>query len=107
MAEEDPESKRRRLGQEVLPLQPGGGIGVGEEDGGGGNPDLIGRLPDEILGSVITLLPTKDGARTQILSRRWRPLWRAAPLNLEADFIDLPAADTNDTIVPSPPSAGC
>ncbi|KAK6122972.1 hypothetical protein DH2020_043289 [Rehmannia glutinosa] len=41
--------------------------------------DIISQLPDDILISIITRIPTKDALRSSILSKRWRNLFRFVP----------------------------
>ncbi|KAF8674752.1 hypothetical protein HU200_048033 [Digitaria exilis] len=59
--------------------------------------DRLSNLPDALLRNIVSRLPIKDGARTAILSRRWLPIWLAAPLALYDPHL-LPGPTTSDSI---------
>ncbi|KAL3529666.1 hypothetical protein ACH5RR_008988 [Cinchona calisaya] len=50
--------------------------------------DLTSELPGEILCYILSLLPLREAARTSILGRNWRCLWRSS-LNLNFDFMNM------------------
>ncbi|KAJ3704326.1 hypothetical protein LUZ61_008031 [Rhynchospora tenuis] len=60
----------------------------------GNEPDHLSALPDALLVTILSLLPTHDAARTSVLCRRFRDLWMASPsidLSLETPTFEATA----------------
>uniref|UniRef100_A0A0D9VCW6 F-box domain-containing protein n=1 Tax=Leersia perrieri TaxID=77586 RepID=A0A0D9VCW6_9ORYZ len=68
--------------------------------------DRISLLPDDLLRAVVSRLPAKDGARTALLSSRWRRIWLSAPLVLVDAHLLPPAAGGGESGRRRPPRAG-
>ncbi|KAE7995435.1 hypothetical protein FH972_000229 [Carpinus fangiana] len=65
---------------------------LNEEHDIDGNSRCLSNLPEEVLLHILSLLPTKDAARTSEVSKRWEYLWASMP-NLVFDG-SLPAMRT-------------
>ncbi|KAJ0639567.1 putative F-box domain, leucine-rich repeat domain superfamily, F-box-like domain superfamily [Helianthus annuus] len=57
--------------------------------------DRISTLPQPILESILSLLPTEEAARTSILSREWRYKWTTIP-NLRFELRNTTSELTSD-----------
>ncbi|KAJ4772069.1 F-box family protein [Rhynchospora pubera] len=69
--------------------------------------DHLSSLPDELLVTILSFMPTHIAARTCVLCRRFRHLWKASP-SLQFISEDLPyenfMAMTDHALFPRNPS---
>ncbi|KAJ1276675.1 hypothetical protein BS78_05G232700 [Paspalum vaginatum] len=64
-----------------------------------GGEDRLSDLPDCLLEHILWRLTSRQAARTTVLSRRWRHLWRAAAAPcLDIDQSEFRAAETIDAL---------
>ncbi|KAL1805582.1 hypothetical protein ACET3Z_028650 [Daucus carota] len=68
--------------------------------------DIISTLPDDLLGRIISLLPTKDAIGTAVLSSRWKNLMDFVPvLDLACHVPTAGFIDTVKKLLPSTSSS--
>ncbi|KAL6897383.1 hypothetical protein ACP4OV_007079 [Aristida adscensionis] len=48
-----------------------------------GRVDRLSALPDDVVGDILALLPTKEAGRAQVLAKQYGRIWRRAPLHLD------------------------
>lgn len=53
-----------------------------------GRRDRFEELPDEILTTIVSLLPLREAVRTSFISKRWRFIW-ASHSDLKFDFVNV------------------
>ncbi|KAK3142539.1 hypothetical protein QOZ80_4BG0347880 [Eleusine coracana subsp. coracana] len=55
---------------------------------GGSSGDRLSALTDDLLGRILSFLPSRQSVQTSVLSKRWTDLWRSVPaINLDVqDF---------------------
>ncbi|KAL6534927.1 hypothetical protein OROGR_013602 [Orobanche gracilis] len=39
--------------------------------------DLISKLPSDVIGHILSLMPTKEAVRTSVLCKKWRYYWKS------------------------------
>uniref|UniRef100_J3MK19 F-box domain-containing protein n=1 Tax=Oryza brachyantha TaxID=4533 RepID=J3MK19_ORYBR len=74
------ESKKEKILQDAQSLDL---LPVGEAPRKATGIDRLSRLQDEILGTIVSLLSTRDVAHMQVVSRLWCQIWHSTSLSLD------------------------